>query len=88
MNKKMYGYTNDISRLEKIISESMGESSNLSLIIFKNVCDQVVRLSRVCMLERGHIMFVGQQGMGKRSITELTSIVIGAKLATILVNKK
>ena len=48
-------------------------------MIFREIVNHIVRIARICMLERGHMMLIGLQGMGKRSLADLTSIVIGAK---------
>lgn len=55
----------------------------MNLVLFKDAIEHLARLARVLRQQRGHYMLVGVGGSGKKSITNLGSLLAGCKVDTI-----
>ena len=56
----------------------MEANTNLDLILFKEAIEHIMRISRIVFLSDGHMMLLGQHGLGKKSLTNLASSLVGA----------
>jgi dynein heavy chain len=50
------------------INRVMGERAKMSLVLFRDAVDHLARIGRILNMQRGHMMFVGLGGSGKKSL--------------------
>lgn len=59
VGKKFYEYAKDWNKLSEVITNIMNNDSDLKLIIFKDAVDHILRITRMVLLQNGHLLLIG-----------------------------
>ncbi|KAL0220777.1 hypothetical protein RCL1_000631 [Eukaryota sp. TZLM3-RCL] len=87
-----YNETPALPQLRKILEEKLEDYNqdnriSLSLVMFKDAIDHLLRIHRVLTTPRGNLMLVGVGGSGRQSLTKLASYIAGYNVFQIEIKK-
>jgi len=63
-------------RIEALV-QSHKEADVSDCVLFDDAITQLVRISRILHMPRGHALLIGDTGLGKRSLAHLASVMAG-----------
>lgn len=78
-----YELSKDLIKLTKIINDCMLEETSMNLILFEDAVRHICRIARCFLFDKGHIVLVGLNGSGKKSMIMLASVLAQSKLKMI-----
>lgn len=76
--RRIYEEIIDIDKLKTTLVENLTDfniiyKKNMHIIFFMDAIEHVTRIARILRSERGNALLVGVNGMGKQSLTKLSS---------------
>jgi len=76
--RRIYEEIIDIDKLKTTLVENLTDfnivnNKNMHIIFFMDAIEHVTRIARILRSERGNALLVGVNGMGKQSLTKLSS---------------
>ena len=66
----------------------MVEKARFNLILHRDAIEHLTRITRILSMERGHFLFVGLGGSGKKSLTALGCHLRNTKIKRLNIKKK
>lgn len=92
--EEVYHEFEDLESLQTRVAEYLGdfnESSEsdkrMSLVLFRDAVEHVVKILRIIKTPNGHCLLVGMGGLGRRSLTRLSAHIADFKVFSIEVGK-
>jgi len=87
---RIYEEIIDIDKLKATLVESLTNfnivnNKNMHIIFFMDAIEHVTRIARILRSERGNALLVGLDGMGKQSLTKLSSHLNNFKYVYVMV---
>lgn len=78
----------DYGKLNKVLVEYMKEynielGQHLDLVLFKEACQHISRISRILIQPRGNVLLIGVGGCGKQTLTKMASFMTGCKISSL-----
>jgi len=88
LEDRLYEEITDYDKLNKVLIEYMQEynidlSQNLDLVLFKEACQHICRISRILVQPRGNVLLIGVGGCGKQTLTKMASYITGCRIGTL-----
>lgn len=83
LSARTYEEASDPNRLTKVVRDYMNEETKMNLVLFRDALEHLARIARVLRQERGHFMFVGVGGSGKKSLTTLGAALACCQIRSI-----
>ncbi len=68
------------------IEQAIKLEGQLSVVLFRVACEHIIRITRLVGLQNGHMLLVGDQGNGKRTLTSLAAFLVQASARLIEVS--
>lgn len=59
----------------------------MNIVLFKEALQHLTRVHRILRLQRGHVLLVGMNGTGKRSLIKLASFAAECEVFEITINR-
>lgn len=92
LEERMYEEISDYDKLSKVLLDYMKEynldlNQNLDLVLFKEACQHICRISRILIQPRGNVLLVGVGGCGKQTLTKMASYITGCSIASLTAKK-
>ena len=77
-DRRIYEEIIDIDKLKATLVENLTDfnkvyNKNMHIIFFMDAIEHITRIARILRSERGNALLVGVNGMGKQSLTKLSS---------------
>ena len=88
LEDRLYEEITDYEKLTKTLVDYMNEynidlNQNLDLVLFKEACQHITRISRILMQPRGNVLLIGVGGCGKQTLTKMASYITGCHIASL-----
>lgn len=82
LGDRLYEEMTDHDKLTKVLVEYMQEynidlNQHLDLVLFKEACRHICRISRILIQPRGNVLLIGVGGCGKQTLTKMASYITG-----------
>ena len=58
-------------------------NQNLDLVLFKEACQHICRISRILIQPRGNVLLIGVGGCGKQTLTKMASYITGCQISSL-----
>ena len=86
--ERLYEEISDYEKLSKVLIEYMKEynlelNQNLDLVLFKEACQHICRISRILIQPRGNVLLIGVGGCGKQTLTRMASYITGCQISSL-----
>lgn len=88
LEDRFYEEISDYEKLSKVLVEYMQEynidlGQNLDLVLFKEACQHICRISRILIQPRGNVLLIGVGGCGKQTLTKMASYITGCTISSL-----
>lgn len=86
--EKEYAEISSIERMTEILTDGLSLYNEsfavMSLVLFSDAVEHVMRITRILEMPRGNCLLVGVGGSGKQSLSRLASFIVGFEVSQIV----